>query len=161
MGLHPCVVMGHGFSSVREHRLDAYAERFAAAGVAVLVFDYRHFGSSAGEPRQLLNVGRQLDDWRAAVSHARNLARGRPAPRGRLGLVVQRRPRGRDRRRGSRDRRRRLAGSLHHRHVRDRRRRRGPGGEADDGRPARRPATPCWAALRTTCPPWGRRARWP
>jgi fermentation-respiration switch protein FrsA (DUF1100 family) len=72
-GPHPCVVMGHGFSSVREHRLDAYAERFAAAGVAVLVFDYRHFGSSGGEPRQLLNVGRQLDDWRAAVSHARNL----------------------------------------------------------------------------------------
>ncbi|MGI8748940.1 MAG: alpha/beta hydrolase [Thermoleophilaceae bacterium] len=72
-GPHPCVVMAHGFSAVREQRLDAYAERFAAAGLAVLVFDYRHFGSSAGEPRQLLDIARQLDDWRAAVSHARNL----------------------------------------------------------------------------------------
>jgi pimeloyl-ACP methyl ester carboxylesterase len=65
--------MAHGFSAVREQRLDAYAERFAAAGMAVLVFDYRHFGASAGEPRQLVSIGRQLDDWRAAVSHARNL----------------------------------------------------------------------------------------
>ena len=46
--------MAHGFSGVREQRLDAYAERFAQAGLAVLVFDYRHFGASGGEPRQLL-----------------------------------------------------------------------------------------------------------
>ena len=37
------------------------------------MFDYRHFGASAGEPRQLLSIGRQLADWRAAVAHARNL----------------------------------------------------------------------------------------
>jgi uncharacterized protein len=72
-GPHPIVVMGHGFSGVREQRLDAYAERFAAAGLAALVFDYRHFGSSDGEPRQLLDIGRQLDDWRAAIAHARAL----------------------------------------------------------------------------------------
>ncbi len=35
-------------------RLDAYAERFAAAGMAALVFDCRHFGASSGEPRPLL-----------------------------------------------------------------------------------------------------------
>lgn len=70
---HACVVMGHGFGAVREQRLDAYAERFAAAGLAVLVFDYRHFGASSGKPRQLLDIRRQLDDWRAAVAHARNL----------------------------------------------------------------------------------------
>lgn len=67
----PCVVMAHGWTGVREQRLDAYAERFAAAGFAVLVFDYRHFGASDGEPRQLLDIGRQLDDWRAAVAFAR------------------------------------------------------------------------------------------
>ncbi len=70
----PCVVMAHGFSGVREQRLDAYAERFAAAGLAVLLFDYRHFGASAGEPRQLIHFGRQLEDWRSAVAHARGLA---------------------------------------------------------------------------------------
>jgi fermentation-respiration switch protein FrsA (DUF1100 family) len=66
--------MAHGFTGVREQRLDAYAERFAAAGLAVLLFDYRHFGASAGEPRQYLSITRQLEDWRAAVAHARSLA---------------------------------------------------------------------------------------
>ena len=44
----PCVVMAHGFGGVKEARLDAYAERFAAAGMAALVFDYRHFGARGG-----------------------------------------------------------------------------------------------------------------
>lgn len=70
-GVSPCVVMAHGFSGVREQRLDAFAERFARAGMAVLLFDYRHFGASAGEPRQLLSIRRQLEDWEAAVSAAR------------------------------------------------------------------------------------------
>ena len=72
LGPHPCVVMAHGFSAVREQRLDAYAERFAQAGLAALVFDYRHFGASEGEPRQLLSIARQLDDWRTAIAHARS-----------------------------------------------------------------------------------------
>ena len=67
------VVMAHGWTGVREQRLGAYAERFAAAGLAALVFDYRHFGASEGEPRQLLDIKRQLADWRAAVEFARRL----------------------------------------------------------------------------------------
>jgi alpha-beta hydrolase superfamily lysophospholipase len=69
----PIVVLAHGFGGVREARLWAYAERFAAAGIAALVFDYRHFGASEGEPRQLLDIDRQLDDWRAAIAFARGL----------------------------------------------------------------------------------------
>jgi len=69
----PCVVMAHGFSAVRDQRLDAYAERFTEAGMAVLLFDYRHFGESDGAPRQLLNVRRQLQDWTAAIACARSL----------------------------------------------------------------------------------------
>jgi uncharacterized protein len=34
-----CVVMGHGLSGTRDLGLHVYAERFAAAGMAVLVFD--------------------------------------------------------------------------------------------------------------------------
>jgi uncharacterized protein len=68
-----CVVLAHGWTGVREQRLDAYAERFAGAGLAALVFDYRHFGASDGEPRSLLNIRRQLADWRAAVTYARGL----------------------------------------------------------------------------------------
>lgn len=69
----PCVVLAHGWSGVREQRLDVYAERFAAAGLACVVFDYRHFGASEGQPRQLLDIGRQLEDWKAAVAFARGL----------------------------------------------------------------------------------------
>ncbi len=68
-----CVVLAHGWTGVREQRLDAYAERFAAAGLAALVFDYRHFGASDGQPRGLLDIPRQLADWRAAIAYARRL----------------------------------------------------------------------------------------
>ena len=51
-----------------------FAERFAAAGFSVLVFDYRYFGVSNGTPRQQLNINDQLDDWTAAIAFARTLA---------------------------------------------------------------------------------------
>ncbi len=68
----PAVIMAHGFGAVKELRLDAYAEKFAEAGFAVLVFDYRHFGDSEGEPRQLIDISLQLEDWRAALDFARH-----------------------------------------------------------------------------------------
>ena len=70
-GALPCVVLGHGFSATKEARLDAYGERFAAAGYAALAFDYRHFGDSSGEPRELLDISLQLADWGAALAFAR------------------------------------------------------------------------------------------
>jgi dienelactone hydrolase len=79
-GPSPVVVLAHGWTGVREQRLDAHAERFAAAGLAALVFDYRHFGASSGQPRQLLDIKRQLADWAAAVASVRarpELDRGR------------------------------------------------------------------------------------
>jgi pimeloyl-ACP methyl ester carboxylesterase len=68
------VILAHGFGGTHAARLWAYAERFAAGGASALVFDYRHFGESAGEPRQLLSVRRQLEDWRAALAFGRSLA---------------------------------------------------------------------------------------
>ncbi|WP_421871681.1 alpha/beta hydrolase [Pararhizobium sp.] len=67
----PVIVMAHGLGSVRTMRLDAYAERFSTAGYACLVFDYRHFGDSDGEPRQVVDVNKQLQDWKAAIVFAR------------------------------------------------------------------------------------------
>ncbi|WP_329406106.1 alpha/beta fold hydrolase [Nocardia vinacea] len=69
----PLVVMGHGLGANREMGLDRYARRFAAAGMGVLVFDYRHFGASQGAPRQLLHIARQREDWRSAITYARTL----------------------------------------------------------------------------------------
>ena len=65
--------MAHGFSATRDDGLPAYAEAFRDAGFAVILFDYRHFGASTGEPRQLLDIGRQHDDYRAVVAWARRL----------------------------------------------------------------------------------------
>jgi dienelactone hydrolase len=73
-GRVPAVVLAHGWTGVREQRLDAYAELFAGAGLAALVFDYRHFGASSGQPRQLLDIRRQLADWAAAVAFVRSRA---------------------------------------------------------------------------------------
>lgn len=67
----PVIVMAHGLGGTRVMRLDAFAERFCAAGYACLVFDYRHFGDSEGQPRQLLDVQKQLADWQAAAAYAR------------------------------------------------------------------------------------------
>ncbi|MBF6439350.1 alpha/beta hydrolase [Nocardia cyriacigeorgica] len=69
----PLVVMGHGLGANREMGLDRYARRFAAAGMGVLVFDYRHFGASDGAPRQLLHIARQREDWHAAIAYARTI----------------------------------------------------------------------------------------
>lgn len=66
---HPVIVLGHGLGATRDMGLQRYAERFVAAGYAALTFDYRHFGESGGEPRQLLSIDRQLDDWRAVLAY--------------------------------------------------------------------------------------------
>ena len=63
----PIIVMAHGLGAVRSMRLDAFAERYCAEGYACLVFDYRYFGDSSGEPRQLLSIKHQLEDWANAV----------------------------------------------------------------------------------------------
>jgi uncharacterized protein len=69
----PCIVMGNGFSLTRDDGLPAFAERFAGVGITALTFDFRHLGASSGEPRQLIDAGRQQADFRAAVSFARGL----------------------------------------------------------------------------------------
>ena len=69
----PLVILGHGLGGTREYGLEPYARRFADAGLAALVFTYRHFGDSGGQPRQLLDIDRQLGDWAAALAYARSL----------------------------------------------------------------------------------------
>lgn len=72
-GPHPVVVMAGGWCYVKELVQPEYARVFAAAGIAALVFDYRGFGTSDGEPRQLVSVRRQLEDYASAVGFARAL----------------------------------------------------------------------------------------
>lgn len=67
----PVLILGHGLGGVRNGGLEPFAERFAVANYAVLLFDYRHFGDSTGEPRQLVSVKRQHEDWASAVRWVR------------------------------------------------------------------------------------------
>lgn len=67
----PCIVMAPGLGGTRDAGLAPYARKFADARHAVLLFDYRHFGTSEGEPRQLFSIPRQLEDWASAIAYAR------------------------------------------------------------------------------------------
>ncbi|MBA7556802.1 hypothetical protein ES705_49522 [subsurface metagenome] len=44
-----CIIMNHGFGGTKDMLLESYALRFQEAGMAVLTYDYRNFGTSEGE----------------------------------------------------------------------------------------------------------------
>jgi uncharacterized protein len=72
-GRRACVVLAGGLGGTVDSGPLLFAERFAAAGIDALAFDYRHFGESDGEPRQLVSIPRQLEDYSAAIAFARSL----------------------------------------------------------------------------------------
>jgi uncharacterized protein len=65
--------MAHGIGGTRDSGLLPFAEAFAEAGLDALLFDYRCFGDSTGEPRQLGWPPRHREDYCAAVEFARGL----------------------------------------------------------------------------------------
>lgn len=64
----PAIVMAHGFSAPKEALLQNFADRFAAAGFVVTVFDYRCLGASEGEPRGQIFPHQQIEDYRNAIT---------------------------------------------------------------------------------------------
>ena len=77
---YPTIVMAHGYSAVKEMYLDRFAEAFAKAGFAALVFDNRNFGASDGQPRQEIDPWRQIRDYRDAITFCSRWRR--PIPNG-------------------------------------------------------------------------------
>lgn len=69
LAARPCPPTPQG--AQKDMGLHNYASRFAAAGLAVFVFDYRTFGGSDGEPRNWISPRRHLQDWRSALAHVR------------------------------------------------------------------------------------------
>jgi fermentation-respiration switch protein FrsA (DUF1100 family) len=67
----PVVVMAHGIGGIKAAGLAPFAERFASGGFAAVVFDYRHWGDSTGQPREFLSIRRQLEDYRTALGWTR------------------------------------------------------------------------------------------
>ncbi|CAN5675201.1 alpha/beta hydrolase [soil metagenome] len=70
----PVLVMAHGFGGTKDSGLQPFAEKFSAAGIDVLAFDYRGFGASEGAPRQQISIERQVGDYESAISAAKQLA---------------------------------------------------------------------------------------
>lgn len=66
----PVVVMAHGFSGVKEQRLDAFADVFAEKGMSVCVFDFPNLGASGGEPRGDIDPAEQINAFRTAIEWA-------------------------------------------------------------------------------------------
>ncbi|MBC9732681.1 alpha/beta hydrolase [Nocardioides marmotae] len=69
----PVVVMAHGLAGTKDSGLEPYARGLAAAGLDVLAFDYRGFGTSGGAPRQTVSMAGQVADYRAAAMAAKRL----------------------------------------------------------------------------------------
>lgn len=69
----PCVVMAHGIGATQDCGLFEFAEALAGAGTDVITFDYRNFGESTGQPRQVVSLSGQVDDYHAVIDHARHL----------------------------------------------------------------------------------------
>jgi pimeloyl-ACP methyl ester carboxylesterase len=63
----PVIIMAHGFGLLKEHGLTPFAEHFVRAGFAVVRFDYRGFGKSGGQPRQVVDGPAHAKDWVSAV----------------------------------------------------------------------------------------------
>lgn len=78
-GPRPGIVLVHGLGATHEMVLGQYEDAFAAAGITVLSFDFRHLGASGGEPRQLVSLRRHLQDVDAAWRHLRGLPGVDPA----------------------------------------------------------------------------------
>jgi len=74
----PIVVMAHGFSAVKEMGLDQYAEVFARAGLAALIYDNRNLGASEGNPRFEIDPTAQMRDYRHAITYAQTRPEIRP-----------------------------------------------------------------------------------
>ncbi len=64
------IIMAHGFAGLRQFKLIQYAQRFAQAGYAVILFDYRYWGGSTGKPREMISINSQLEDWKTIIQYA-------------------------------------------------------------------------------------------
>jgi len=69
-GPHPVVVMAHGIGAIKAGGLAPFAERFCREGFAAIVFDYRQWGGSTGQPREELSFPRQLEDYSIVIGWA-------------------------------------------------------------------------------------------
>ena len=67
----PIIVMANGYGMEWQFGTDKFINAFTQSGIATLNFDYRHFGESEGQPRQLVDIPGQQEDLLTAIEHAK------------------------------------------------------------------------------------------
>lgn len=67
----PAILLLTGFGGTKDIILEQYALAFAEQGWASLALEFRHFGESQGEPRQLFSFLSQEQDIRASIAYLR------------------------------------------------------------------------------------------
>lgn len=70
---YPTVIVTGSWLTVKEQMADLYARKLAERGYPALTFDFRHFGESGGQPRQLESPERKIEDIRSAVDFVQTL----------------------------------------------------------------------------------------
>jgi len=74
----PCIILCNGFGGTKDIVLEKYALGFVAEGFGALALEYRHFGESDGDPRQIFSFRKQEEDIRASIAYVRSEERFNP-----------------------------------------------------------------------------------
>ncbi|KTC43315.1 hypothetical protein AO265_31135 [Pseudomonas sp. ABAC61] len=67
----PSILMIYGWGGIQNSFLVPFRNHFVKLGFAVMTFDFRTWGESAGSPRHLISVPGRLADAEAALAHLR------------------------------------------------------------------------------------------
>jgi fermentation-respiration switch protein FrsA (DUF1100 family) len=69
----PAVIIGGSWITVKEQMAGLYAHLLSKQGFAALAFDFRYFGESGGEPRQLESGKAKTQDFKNAMTFLQSL----------------------------------------------------------------------------------------
>ncbi|MEP5231412.1 MAG: alpha/beta fold hydrolase [Alloalcanivorax sp.] len=69
----PAILMLHGWGGIQDALTVPYYEEFTRAGYAVMTFDYRGWGDSAGLPRHVISARQRVADGDAALAFLKSL----------------------------------------------------------------------------------------
>lgn len=75
----PAILMVHGWGGIQNALTVPFYEEFTRAGFAVMTFDFRGWGESAGLPRNTINPWQRVKDADAALAHLKSLPQIDPA----------------------------------------------------------------------------------
>jgi fermentation-respiration switch protein FrsA (DUF1100 family)/ketosteroid isomerase-like protein len=82
----PSVVIAGPWLNVKEQVAANYARKLAGQGLAAFIFDFRHWGESGGQPREVESPRKKIEDIRSAVAWMKTSPAIDPGRIGALGI---------------------------------------------------------------------------